>query len=96
MQEDIKYMNAFECQVCPQSNGVHGCPCWTELVETNLQTGQERITKNCIFQLLPHMLVEVIKASNRPAAEIGAMRQEVVEGVAKLANTAVQKITHNA
>lgn len=92
MQETIAtYSNAFNCQSCPGNSGLNGCPCWTEIVETNLQTGEERINKDCLFRMMPHMLVEVIKASNRPAAEIGRMREEVVKGVAQIANTSVQK-----
>lgn len=92
MQETVStYANAFVCNECPGNNGPQGCPCWVELIETNIQTGEERINKNCLFQMMPSMLVEVIKASNRPAAEIGRMREEVVSGVQQLAKTSIQK-----
>lgn len=90
MQETINnYSNAFVCEKCPTNNGPDGCPCWTGLIETNVQTGEQRINENCLFRLLPGMLVEVIKASNRPAAEIGAMREGVIESVTKLAQAAI-------
>jgi len=86
----MKYKSAWKCNKCPESNDEKGCPCWTELIETNAETGQERITKNCLFQLMPNLLVEVIKASNRPAAEISAMRVEAISNMQHL----VQTVTH--
>lgn len=88
----MKYKNAMKCHKCPESNDEKGCPCWTEIIETNSETGQERINKNCLFQLMPSLMVEVIKASNRPAAEMSAMRGEVVSNIQQLS----QVITHQA
>lgn len=90
----MAYKNAWKCKACPESNGALGCPAWCEVVETEVSSGNERITKECLFQMLPKMLVEVIKASNRPAAEIGAMREgflTVVEaGMNRVADRAAQ------
>ena len=73
---NMNYKNAFECKDCPESE--KGCPCWTEIIETNLQSGEERITKDCLYKLLPRLMVEVIKASNRPAAAVESMRNSLV------------------
>lgn len=70
---------AWDCANCPQDTAI--CPAWAELVETHVRTGDERITKDCMFRLLPRMIVEVIKASNRPAAEVGQLRQEIFRGL---------------
>jgi len=67
----MKYKNAWKCQKCPESNDEKGCPGWTELIEMNVETGQERVTKECLFQMMPRLMVEVIKASNRPCAHGG-------------------------
>jgi len=75
----MNYKNPFECKECPESE--KGCPCWTELLETNIQTGEERITKDCLFRLMPRLIVEVIKASNRPAAAIESTRNALVENL---------------
>ena len=72
----MNYKNPFECKECPESE--KGCPCWTELLETNIQTGEERITKDCLFKLMPRLMVEVIKASNRPAAAIESTRNALI------------------
>ena len=75
----MNYKNPFECKECPESE--KGCPCWTELVETNIQTGEERITKDCLLKLMPRLMIEVIKASNRPAAAIESTRNSLLESL---------------
>lgn len=69
--------------VCPRNADPKAgkyCPAWTEYTETNLQTGEERITKECVFQALPKFLVETLKASNRPAAAVESTRNEIADG----------------
>lgn len=73
----MNYKNAFKCHKCPQSNTESGCPNWWEFIQTDTTNGQEHIRKMCGYQALPLFLVDAIKASNRPAAEIGAMRDEM-------------------
>lgn len=75
----------MNCKKCPESNDSNGCPCWTEIIMTNAE-GDVKSVKNCLFQQLPMLMVEVIKASNRPAAEIGAMRGEMDTQMAKVAS----------
>lgn len=72
----MNYKNAMNCKRCPETNDANGCPCWTEIIMTNTE-GEVKAVKNCLFQQLPMLMIEVIKASNRPAAEIGAMRGEI-------------------
>jgi hypothetical protein len=71
------YAAAYRCEDCPQSNGTNGCPKWVELLETNDVTGHERMTSGCVDQMMPNIAVNLIKAANRPAAEISAMRDDV-------------------
>lgn len=82
------YRHAWDCRRCPQRNDEQGCPAWTELLESNTATGEERITKGCLFALLPRLLVEVLKASNRPAAAIESTRNEIAAGFDRLAASA--------
>ena len=82
----MNYKNAMNCKKCPESNGENGCPCWTEIIMENSGTGEVKSVKNCLFQQLPMLMVEVIKASNRPAAEIGAMRGEIDTRMGDIAN----------
>lgn len=88
----MKYKNADKCHKCPQSNGEDGCPWWWELMERNDQ-GQERLNKQCGKTYLPTLMVEVIKASNRPAAEMGAMRQEVAHAVSQAVALTMEKVS---
>lgn len=74
----MKYKNAWKCSKCPECNDENGCPAWTELVMQNNITGETKLDKKCLFQFLPELMVEVIKASNRPAASMDAMRSEAV------------------
>lgn len=64
------YSNAFNCANCPQNNTENGCPAWTELVMENPETKEVRIDRACFFQNFQKLMIEVIKASNRPAAAI--------------------------
>ena len=75
----MNYANAFNCDNCPKTNDETGCPVWWEFIETNDVTGHERITKECGFVSMPRLFVEVIKASNRPAAVMESMRNEIVK-----------------
>lgn len=72
---------------CPRNNdperGAY-CPAWTEYAETNAATGEERVTKECMFQALPRFMVEVVRASNRPAAAVESTRNELAKGFAEV------------
>jgi hypothetical protein len=80
----MSYRNAENCRRCPQRNDEHGCPWWWELMEANVATGEERLTKGCGKALLPRLMVEVIKASNRPAAAVESCRNEIAGGFAQV------------
>jgi len=80
----MNYKKAFKCNKCPQSNDENGCPVWTEMIQQNLQTGEERIQKMCGFQAMPIYMVEVIKASNRPAEEMSRVGNQIAEGFRKI------------
>lgn len=72
------YAAANRCHDCPQSNGPDGCPKWVELIETN-PAGDERMTCGCLDVHYTTLAVELIKAANRPAHEISAMREDVAQ-----------------
>ena len=91
----MNYKNAFKCKKCPQSNNEDGCPCWIELMMTNTRTGDEKIEKGCTYQLMPIMMIEVIKASNRPAEELGKMSNNFVKGL-NVISGAIGKISPNS
>lgn len=79
------YKDAFKCSRYKVGR-VCDCPAWLELLERN-DKGEERITKDCSFKLMPRMMIEVIKASNRPAAAIESTRNEIVRGFQNLSAT---------
>lgn len=85
----INYQNADNCKQCPKRNDEQGCPWFWEWVETN-GTGQERLRKSCGKQAIQAHIIEVIKASNRPAAAVEDTRNEIVKGFEKVTNTVVQ------
>lgn len=72
------------CERCPHRYSSTGCPCWigpqAGFVETNVVTGEERFITGCFFQVIPRLMVEVIKASNRPAAAVESTRNEIARG----------------
>lgn len=69
--------------------GAKACPAWISeqagFMETNISTGEERFIVGCFFQVIPKLMVEVIKASNRPAAAVESMRNETTLGLARIA-----------
>lgn len=79
-----KYKNAFKCHKCPQSNDEDGCPMWWEIMETNIQTGEEKLTKDCGFQLMPKFLLETMKSGNRAAESAESHRNETVSELSRL------------
>jgi hypothetical protein len=84
----MNYRNAWNCKRCPGRNDDQGCPAWVEYMQENVATGEQRLHKECLFQALPVFLVEVVKASNRPAAAVESMRNEVAGGFARLVEAA--------
>lgn len=75
------YANAFGCMNggdCPESNGKNGCPFWQEIVHEN-QLGEQKLVKDCLGVVYSMLAVEVIKASNRPAAAVESLRNEMKE-----------------
>ena len=80
--------------VCPRNSDPQRgkyCPAWLEYTETNIATGDERVTKECMFQALPRFFVETIKATNYPSAVADASRNEIARGFQEL-NQRVQRI----
>ena len=78
----MAYRNAWKCRKCPQSNGEDGCPAWCEYVETNPSTGEEKLTKECVFQALPKFLVHAVAAANQAAQSADSHRNEVLSAMA--------------
>lgn len=81
----MNYCNAWNCKRCPERNDEQGCPAWTEYTQELPSTGEQRLRKECLFQALPVFLIEAIKASNRPAAAVESMRNEMAGGLVRLA-----------
>lgn len=80
--------DAVNCRRCPRDgsrDGSRGCPLWWKTVQTEVETGRERIWEECGLVQLPVYLVEVIKASNRPAAAVESMRNEMALGIERVA-----------
>lgn len=89
----MSYSHAFHCSACPETNSPKGCPAWVELVLTN-PSGDTKIEKSCVLQQLPMLMVEVIKASNRPAAAIESVRENlntVLQAGFSALNTSIQQ-----
>ena len=75
---------AYQCYRCPKdgvTDGSRGCPRWWRTVQTNTATGETKIWEECGDVQWPVYATEIIKASNRPAAAIESMRNEVVRGL---------------
>lgn len=82
-------INPDTCEKCPHRTDPNGCPCWigpqAGFLETNVATGEERFIVGCFYQVIPKLMVEVIKASNRPAAAVESIRNEMFERMGEIA-----------
>jgi len=76
---------------CPETsdrNAKAYCPWWKDegemFVMKNSKTGEERI-EQCGARVMVQGQMEVIKASNRPAAVMESTRNEIADGFTKVA-----------
>ena len=82
---------AHQCYRCPKDgagDNSNGCPKWWKTVQTNIQTGEVKVWEECGDVQIATYLTEVIKASNRPAAAVESMRNEMVVGLGKIVEVA--------
>ena len=86
--------NAFNCQKCPGKGGDDGCPVWWETIWEQA-SGETKIVKGCGFEQLPMYLTEVVKASNRPAAAVESMRNEMAKNAKHFIGVMQKKIGMN-
>lgn len=87
------YAHAWDCGNCPQSGdpaAPRACPMWWEMTFENPKTDEVKVEKACGFILLPRLMIEVIKAANRPAASIDKTCNVIAEGLAHVARAAEQ------
>jgi len=86
-------VNAFNCSQCPEKNGDGGCPAWWEIVWENPQSDEVKVEKSCGLEMMPRILLEVLKASNRPAAAVESMRNEMKKDFSTLLGLASVSIS---
>lgn len=70
------------CKKCVQYPGEkYTCPAWigaeAGYMETNVQTGEDRLVTGCFYQVMPKLMIHVVKASNRPAAAMQDLRNKL-------------------
>lgn len=74
---------------CPRTNNPDAkifCPAWHDgIVWQKDGTGEERVV-NCTFSMMMQGMVQVIAASNRPAAAIESTRNEIAKGFDAIAS----------
>lgn len=86
--------------VCPRNNDPEKgkyCPAWTEYMETNQSTQEERLQKECLFTAMPKFMIHTLQAANRPAAAVESMRNEMAEGLGRIGQAAegIQRISRD-
>ena len=92
----VKYNKAFQCAKtgeCPQTNGEEGCPAWCEVIMTNNQSGELKVSKGCSFQMLPFLITESIKASHIATGTTADIKNEIARGYSLLAQ-AIPEFVH--
>ena len=91
IKESTWSKNANICHKCPKdgaSDGSRGCPWWWKTTHENVSTNEIKVIEECGKVQLPLFLVEVIKASNRPAAAVESARNEISRLVAEVGRSA--------
>src|SRR6056297_237492 len=86
------YKNAFSCKKCPGNSGEDGCPCWIELICTNDQTGETKTEKGCYFQLMPKLMLEVVKAANQSTEQASKVNNNLMSGLVDMGNSLMQRL----
>lgn len=85
----FKKANAETCEKCPHRYDSAGCPCWISkqagFMKTNVVTGEEQFIEGCFYQIIPFLMIEIVKASNRPAAAVESIRNDIVHGMSAVA-----------
>ena len=86
---------ADHCKHCPHPDG---CPAWIGpehgFMETNVQTGDDRLVTGCFYQVIPKLMIHVVKAANRPAAAMQSFRNDVVAGLAQMIQAMPKALPH--
>lgn len=82
------------CKKCINYPGEsYTCPAWigaeAGFMETNVQTGEDRFVKGCFYQVIPKLMIHVVKASNRPAAAMEGLRNQLATAME------AQMLSHN-
>lgn len=77
------------CERCPHRFSETGCPAWigpeNGFMERQDATGAERLVTGCFYPIVIRLMQHVIQAANRPAAAMNSWRNEMVEGIGKVA-----------
>ena len=83
---------------CPETSDVNAskyCPWWKDsgemFVMKNSKTGEE-VIERCGARVMVQSQMEVLKASNRPAAAIESARNEIATGFSKVATIMAEEI----
>lgn len=69
--------------VCPRNGDPEQgkyCPKWLEYMETNQQTGEQRLRRECSERVLPQLMGDLAKACDGSAAAVESTRNEIAGG----------------
>lgn len=74
-----------ECPRTSDPNAKRFCPAWSDagVIWKHAETGAEKVV-NCGFRAMLPGMVQVIAASNRPAAAIESTRNEIAKGFERM------------
>jgi hypothetical protein len=75
----MSFKGAFNCEKCPRSNdpqAERACPAWWETLWQD-NAGETKVEKGCAFTQMQQYHIEVIRASNRPAASFDKLVNEM-------------------
>jgi len=90
----LKHPNPKTCEKCPRRYDPDGCEKWIDekygFKEVHEITKEERIVTGCFFQVLPKLMVHIVKACNETTAAADSARNNMA-AVATLIPIAVQQ-----
>jgi len=91
----MNYQGAFECDNCPMNSDPakgRACPMWWETIwqKAAVSGVDTKVVKACGYTQLPEFLVEVVKAANRPTAQMSEVQNEIAAGLQKISGNVLE------
>ena len=81
VQDAPRQVNPNTCAKCPNRYNPNGCPSWIDekfgFKEQHEITKEERVVTGCFYQVIPKLMIHLVKACNETTASSDKARNTV-------------------